>query len=761
MQRASITIKARIQFQTSKGKATLLEPPGSVERIRLLRVVGEGEGSRVAVGVDSVLQRRVVMKSVGRDAGSSARHSLVDEARKLSQLDHPNIVRIHRYEEQGDVDEFIVELAEGKNLREVQGLEWRRKLEIAQTVANVLATVHRAGVVHGALTPESVFLTDIGEIKITDFAVTRQKLDTGTADGEPPAPPDDVLAFGRLLEVLFADRAGDRDLRELIASMTVPAAADRPTAASVLTSLQRLARRGARRFWIAAVGVAAVLVILGVTKYTLDLRAARTAALASKAEAESRRAEANELVGFMLGDLTTKLEGVGKLDALDATTVRALAHFASMKPEEMSTAEMNSNANAVRQLGQIRLTQGEFDEAVATFEKSLALAETAQRRAPDDLEVAFTIGRAHSWIGNTRQQEGKIPEALTHMRLFARSADALAAKQPNEIKYLKEQSYAHSNIGTLLERQLDVAGALAEYETALAIKRRVLAKTPTDEMKADVAVTMNKAGAALQILGRYDAARQRFDEERQILEQVLKGDPNQRRWRQRLAVCHDYLGNIALAQGDLEAAERHFATQVAINSELVAFDKANIDWTRNLAVGRRQLGSILRMRGDVAGALREQDAATRLIETVITAGKPRPWQLRDMALIHADYGRSLLAAKRTREALTATQRAVSILAEMKSEPARERTYATALIALGDVQAAAGRPEDARKTWQQALTIAEPLPAKSTDPRTSDVLVRALLRMGDVQRAAPIAAKLRQGHYKNPELESLCREKGLV
>src|SRR5690606_41301049 len=50
-------------------------------------------------------------------------------------------------------------------------------------------------------------------------------------------------------------------------------------------------------------------------------------ALEARAEAERQRAEAEGLVEFMLTDLGDRLEGVGRLDVLDAVSDRVLAYY--------------------------------------------------------------------------------------------------------------------------------------------------------------------------------------------------------------------------------------------------------------------------------------------------------------------------------------------------------------------------------------------------------------------------------------------------
>ena len=60
-----------------------------------------------------------------------------------------------------------------------------------------------------------------------------------------------------------------------------------------------------------------VALVAGGIKYTIDVTRERTVALAAREEANQRRGQAEALIGFMLGDLRSKLQRVGRLEILD------------------------------------------------------------------------------------------------------------------------------------------------------------------------------------------------------------------------------------------------------------------------------------------------------------------------------------------------------------------------------------------------------------------------------------------------------------
>jgi len=90
----------------------------SADRISLIRVISDGEFGRVFVAADNVLGRRVVVKSLDTKsfADPFQRRRLIEEAKLLSKLDHPNLLRIYDYAERNGHDRFTIEFAPGKPL---------------------------------------------------------------------------------------------------------------------------------------------------------------------------------------------------------------------------------------------------------------------------------------------------------------------------------------------------------------------------------------------------------------------------------------------------------------------------------------------------------------------------------------------------------------------------------------------------------------------------------------------------------------------
>jgi len=126
---------------------------------------------------DTRLGRDVAMKTLSDDGLDPARRRRLEaEARAASSLSHPNIVTIHEIGREAATPFIVMELVDGRTLRDLLHagpLSLRRTLDVAAQVADALARAHEAGIVHRDVKPENVMVTRDGFAKILDFGLAR------------------------------------------------------------------------------------------------------------------------------------------------------------------------------------------------------------------------------------------------------------------------------------------------------------------------------------------------------------------------------------------------------------------------------------------------------------------------------------------------------------------------------------------------------------------------------------------------------------
>ena len=148
---------------------------GPYELLGLLGAGGMGEVYRAR---DTRLQREVAVKILPARLSSDATRlkRFEREARSASALNHPNIVTIHEVGQTDSTSYIVMELVDGKSLRELLHgvpLPLRKLLSVAAQVADGLAKAHASGIVHRDVKPENVMVSSDGFVKILDFGLAK------------------------------------------------------------------------------------------------------------------------------------------------------------------------------------------------------------------------------------------------------------------------------------------------------------------------------------------------------------------------------------------------------------------------------------------------------------------------------------------------------------------------------------------------------------------------------------------------------------
>jgi serine/threonine-protein kinase len=150
------------------------------ERYRIIDELGKGGMGQVYLAEQLSIGRRVALKVLhpefARDDEFVARFR--SEARQAASVDDPRAVTIHEFGQTDDGSLFIaMEYVVGRTLKDVIAdgpLSLGRAVTLATQTAEVLASVHRAGLIHRDIKPENIMVKGQGtNIKLMDFGIAR------------------------------------------------------------------------------------------------------------------------------------------------------------------------------------------------------------------------------------------------------------------------------------------------------------------------------------------------------------------------------------------------------------------------------------------------------------------------------------------------------------------------------------------------------------------------------------------------------------
>jgi serine/threonine-protein kinase len=162
----------------------------TVSHYRILSKLGEGGMGTVYVAEDTLLGRRVAIKSLTIPPVPGQRHfrtRFLREARAASLLNHPHIATVHDYGETEDGQPYLVmELVDGQSLSDLlrrDSLPLGRAVEIVGQVTEAIAEAHRHGIVHRDIKPSNVAINQRSVVKVLDFGLAKQTEPDGREGG--------------------------------------------------------------------------------------------------------------------------------------------------------------------------------------------------------------------------------------------------------------------------------------------------------------------------------------------------------------------------------------------------------------------------------------------------------------------------------------------------------------------------------------------------------------------------------------------------
>lgn len=154
-------------------------------RFRLLEVIGRGGFAVVWKAYDNEDRRLVAVKVLHGEFTrvASRRERFFRGAKRMAELQHPNVVRVVVPEggEEGFFY-FVMELVTGGDLHRavIAGkLDAEQALTAIESIADALATAHASGLVHRDVKPENILLRGSGVPVLSDFDLVQARDTTG------------------------------------------------------------------------------------------------------------------------------------------------------------------------------------------------------------------------------------------------------------------------------------------------------------------------------------------------------------------------------------------------------------------------------------------------------------------------------------------------------------------------------------------------------------------------------------------------------
>jgi eukaryotic-like serine/threonine-protein kinase len=718
-------------------KPAPLEQGVTVGGYELLGVIAHGGMGVVYKARHTRLDRLAAIKMVlaGAHASPDQLARFRAEAQVVASLQHPNIVQLYEVGEHDHMPYIALEFVEGGSLASKAGgrpQPPREAASLIEVMARAMDYAHENGVVHRDLKPANVLLTAGGAPKVTDFGLAKRlesdsgQTRTGTLMGTPSymapeqaagktheiSPLTDVYALGAILYELLTGVppfSGRNPSETIIAVLKTDPVSPRRLQANTPQDLDTICLKCLEKEPAKRYGSAAELADDLRRFLAGDTIRARPVGSVERLWRWCRR---NPGIASLSAAVLVLLTTVAGLSVGAAVRIRA----------EKQVAEANAAA-AIEAQRQTESALLEAKRLKGIAEQNEAAARTAQTQAENDRAAAEKA------------------------RKRADAAETVAAAQ------LERALKTLGDFVTIVQDQLDNAPGTQKV-------KKDLLELALGELRAMAGVAKNAGGVDLRLvegyrrfgelaqrLGDLTLARQQFEEMDRIARQHLDANPDDPASKRVVSVAEGKLGDLFLLTGDKATARRHYEEALRIRTEIAPTGgmPAQVD----LAQVYVKLANV----SSPGKALGLQKDALRLREAILNANTSDPNARRDVRVSHYQLADAHLKVGDPAAALSSARKAVELAAALdrdyKNVPRLKEDLARAHAKLGDVYRADKRTDDARKEYEAAVRIIEPLAVENQQDLVLQITSALFLaHSGRHADAAKFAARVVERAPKN-------------
>jgi hypothetical protein len=552
----------------------------------------------------------------------------------------------------------------------------------------------------------------------------------------PPALRAPDVAGGPPREPLAADARAEGDGRDR--------AFLRLVAGLLGVGYDDLAQREAQRRQRRLVAIAAAS--LAVTAVALGLAAA---AWVARNDAERRQAQAEDILGFMLGDLRKKLGTVGRLDLMRAVDDKAIGYFATLNPRDLTDRALEEQARALVGIGEVRFSEGNHDAALAAFREAHARSTLLHQREPSNGQRLFDLAQAEYWIGFVALEQGRLDDAGTWFRRYRDSGQQLAALDLGNFAWQRELSYGYHNLAVLEDARGRYAEAEEQMLAELELYRAWVAQRPDDRLlRSEMSDAASWLGSLTLRQGRLEESEAYFLQQNELLHALVTEDPPNARWKEQRHDALLLLAEVQAQRGRLDEARASVEAAAQIGAALATQDPSNNYW--RLTRGRsRYWQALLAADSRPATAAAIAADATAMLAAA-QAAEPKServlgWLVRSrnleasLALGRGDLAGAAAQVEAGRALIEPAWR------ESSSEVLRQRLAQTLLLQ-GEIASREGDPAAASAAWTEARRLLDEEAGSELPFGRLDPLVRALQHLGLTPEAEPHRQRLRRSGY---------------
>lgn len=485
---------------------------------------------------------------------------------------------------------------------------------------------------------------------------------------------------------------------------------------------QTRARRkeSVRRGALAAVAVLAVVLIAGsfVFNRRLSDQVSRTEdALEQSGKA---RADAEALIGFMIGDLRDRLQVAGGDEILEEVGNRAEQYFSALPPGELTFDMRIKRATSIVNISDLLLDQGRLDEASRLVEKTHAEAEVLWKEYPHTADIFVLLGETWRRRGLLKVvQKGEtdaIEEFKTSLK-FWEEADKL---RPGDKDIRSNLALLYDEIAESSLYLDDTDTAMDLFTRAKVIREAEAAADPEDYPWTRALVESHRRIAKVHAArSEFDLASEGFSRAIGMMEKLASERTSDVKVRRELANAYLYFGAMEFTQlRKLDEAEEAFRKAAKIYEGLILRDPADLENQVDYAVSTARIGDVVAARGDTETTIKLYEASVTALEGVVASAPDNLVYRGFLAVAISRVSQAYEAIGDLETAGRLMEQQLDLLRSIyEASPEDAGTiddFATGLFLMGDSYMDRDKFEEAIVTFEEGSALAKQLADRSPE-----------------------------------------------
>ena len=462
---------------------------------------------------------------------------------------------------------------------------------------------------------------------------------------------------------------------------------------------------------------------------------------------QDEAAEAQAFTSRLLTDITQNLPQTARQETLIRLADDLTRTYLDTSVAGLSDDELGRRARLFNLIGEARDVHGQTEQAREAFLAAFEMTEALLDRAPNDLQRVYDHAQSAYWVGNQAYRSGDMATAESYIDIYARMAETLTARDPDNPSYQAERGYAALNRGVIDLDTGNPASATALFEEAVDIFESGLIEERVIGL-ADLGNTLGWLADAHRDSGELQQALETRERELALYREELERSPNQSNLLLNVAHTQGEIAGIATDMGDDARSAQLLDEALDTVNALYTASPGNDRYGRMYVQLIYQRAKLALDRDEMVRAQLLIGEARRLATRTNETGEndslylTRTWALTlagELAWLAGSYETAVLE---TTQAISAGEQAIANGKEVARSALSHAYYVR-----GEALAALGRQGEAETMYRSALNqlgmMAEPRRLAVIDLES-----RLYWRLGDVAQAMRLRRALEARGYAN-------------